>query len=407
MKVRFLISEMYPAFRGRNYRLYVYGQFISFAGTWLQIVALGWLVHEITNSAAWTSFIFAFPFLVSVIFLPFGGIIADRFDKRKVLYLTQTLAMIQAFILGWLAISHNASLPIITGLSFMLGIINAVDGPTRNSFVAEIVQAEEIGSATAFNAALITAAQVLGPGIAGFLILWFGIGGTFVINGLTFIAVLATLFSMVIENRELQKMPGHPLMLFWEGVRYTKNNSRVFLCALLAGTITLFAYSFRGILPAITKDLFRAGPNVLGYLGSAAGLGACAGSLIVSGSLKRKRNLPFFRYVIGGNLITGISLTTFSFISSLYFGLILLFLAGVGFTLSFSTVRAESMVITEESMRGRVVGITMMTFFIGMSTGNFLAGYLADEFGIGFSMGTNGLALLILAAVMHIFGKKQ
>jgi len=396
------MEKTFPAFRGRDYRLYFYGQLISWAGTWLQNVALGWFVWQVTHSAFWVGFIAAIPLFVGSILTPFGGIVADRFDKRKVLYVTQLLAMIQAFVLGWLAINNFAPLWVVALLSFTLGVINATDGPTRNSFITEIVRKDEIGSGSALNASMITAAQAFGPALASLLIPLVGIGWTFILNGFSFLAVIITLSMMAVENKA-KKHIEHPIKMFWSGIKYTISEPRIRLCVVLTGLIGMLGFSYRAILPVVTAEVFRAGPQVLGYLTAVVGLGACTGSIVVSAKSKK---MPFDLFVVSGSIITGIALILFSANSDLVYGLILLFMAGAGFALSFSTVRAEAQVITEEKMRGRVTGITMMSFFAGMALGNSLDGILAKSLGCGIAVGSNGIALLVLAAIVIISSRK-
>lgn len=392
------ILKTYPIFRNRNFRLYFYGQLISFAGNWLQNVAQGWLVLEITHSAYWVGFIYALPLFVGAALSPFGGIIADKFNKKKILYWTQLLGMAQAFFLGVLVITHHADLWVIGVLAFMLGVINAVDISTRQSFVTEIVDTEHIRSAATLNGALQTAAQVIGPGLGGFLIAYFGTGWTFIINGLTFIPVW--IFLVMINYRHIiDEGMEHPIKMFISGISYTLTNSKILLCVLLAGFIPMFGYSFRAILPVITTDIFKGGPEILGYLGSAAGVGSCLGALIISTESKSK--FPFNVYIVSGSLITGIALVLFSFVSNLYLGLLLLFLAGVGFTVSYSMARAEFQTVTESRMRGRVGGILVMFFFLGMAVGNYLAGFLAENWGTGVALRINGSLLLIITVIAY------
>jgi MFS family permease len=401
-KIYQAIAKTFPAFRGRDFRLYFIGQFISWAGTWLQNVTLGWFVWKMTHSGIWVGLTAAIPLFVCSLLTPMGGIIADRFDKRNVLYVIQVLAMIQAFILGGLAMNNYAPLWAIVSLSFMLGAINAVDGPTRNSLIPEIVRKEEIASSAALNTAMITSSQAFGPALAGLLIPFCGIGGTFIINGVSFIAVIVTLWMMLIENKS-KKHVEHPLKMFWAGIKYSVFEPRIRLCVVLTGLIGMFGFSYRAMLPIVTTEIFKSGPFILGCLTAAVGVGACAGAVIVSAKSKK---VPFNMFVITGSIMTGTSLILFSLTSNIILGIVFLFFAGAGFTLSSSTVRAELQVIVEDKMRGRAIGLAMMAFFAGMALGNSLEGILAKQFGPSVAISSNGIALLVLVATIVFVSRK-
>lgn len=384
---------MYPALTERNYVLHFIGQAISFSGTWLQSVALGYLVYELTGSKMWLGFITALPLLISTILIPFGGVLADTHDKRKILYITQTFGFFQAVALGCLVLTHNASMQNICFLTVLLGLINSVDGPARNSFIPEIVRKEHIGSGVALNGVMIMLARVVGPGIAGFLILAVGTGWTFVVNGLSFLPVFFTLSMMRIERKEKKVVKSD----FWSGLKFTLSQPQVRLCVILSGTIGAFGMSYNGILPAVVKDVFHSGPKLLGYMGSVVGLGALIGGTIVSAKSKK---LPFNLFITVGCLLSGTALLLFPLSSNVYLALAMLFFAGCGFTLSYSTVRAESQIVTKHiraDMLGRVTSLTMMTFFAGMAIGNLVIGFLAKKFGFFVAIGSSGLALILIA----------
>ena len=382
----------------RNYVLHFIGQAISFSGMWLQNVALGYLVYEITSSKIWLGIVSAIPLLVSTFLLPYGGVLADRYDKRKILYITQTMGFIQAISLGILVLSHNASIWNICILSVCLGLITSIDNPARNSFIPEIVQREHIGSGVALNGVMIMLARVFGPGLAGFLILLIGTGWTFVVNGLSFLPVFVTLSMMRIKRKEKRLDKSD----FWSGLKFTFSHPQVKMCFILSGTIGAFGMSYNGILPAVVKDVFHSGPKLLGYMGSAVGLGAFIGGSIVSAKSKK---LPFNIFIIVGCLASGLALILFPLASNIYIALAMLSLAGAGFTLSFSTVRAESQIVTREicaDMQGRVTSLIVMAFFAGMAVGNLLVGYLSKKYGFFVALGSNGLALLLISLVVFI-----
>jgi MFS family permease len=402
--------SVFPAFKERNYRLHFIGQLISISGMWLQLMAQSWLVNEITHSAFWVGFIVALPLGISSALTPIGGIVADRFDKRKVLYFTQIAVAIQCALLAIMEFSKHESLGSMVAINCLFGIIMAIDGPTRNSFIPDLIEnhtiseaelKEKIGSGTALNGAMVMTAMMLGPGFAGSLLGRVGVGWTFIASSLATLGVMATLPLMRIVHVH-KKPQEHPIRMFWLGVKYTVADPVIRLCVVLAGLIGMFGFSYRALLPVITKEVYKAGMGTMGNLMLAAGFGSLIGSVLVSANSK---NLPFNRLVIGGTLMAGISLILFAMTSILSLGMFLLFLAGIGFTLSFSTVRAKSQIVSEKKLRGRVTGFTMMLFFMGMSIGNLSVGFLAKKFGCPAALTTSGIAFLVLSASMFMFGK--
>lgn len=401
---------VFPAFKERNYRLHFAGQLISISGMWLQLMAQSWRVNEITHSSAWVGFIVALPIGISSALTPIGGIVADRFDKRKVLYFTQTAVAIQCALLAIMEFSGHESLSLLVAINCLFGMIMAIDGPTRNSFIPDLLEndttsgtelIEKIGSGVALNGAMVMTAMMLGPGVAGSLLGLVGVGWTFVASSIATLGVMVTLPMMRIAHKH-KKPQEHPIHMFWLGIKYTVADPVIRLCVVLAGLIGMFGFSYRALLPVITKEVYKSGMGTMGNLMFAAGFGALIGSVLVSANSKK---LPFNKLVIGGTLVAGVSLILFSTTSALPLGMFLLFLAGIGFTLSFSTVRAKSQIVSEQRLRGRVTGFTMMLFFMGMSLGNLSVGFLAKQYGCPTALLTSGIAFLVLSASMFMFRK--
>ena len=366
-------------------------------------MAQSWRVHEITHSAAWVGFVVAFPFAISSMLTPFGGIIADRFDKRKVLYCTNAFSAVLCFALATMFFTGCETLWGIIVVNLFFGIMLGVDNPTRNSFIPDLVSKENIGSGIALNGAMIMMAQVIGPGIAGGLFALVGIGWTYVASGFTTAAVILTLpFMRPVYG--YKKSTEHPFKMFWQGLKYTFSQPTIRLCVILAGLIGTFSFSYRAVLPVITKEVYASGPEVMSMLAFAAGLGSFTGSVLVSANSKKLR---FRLQVVGGSLIAGSATLAFAMVSVPIFGMALLFLAGMGFSLGFATVRAISQIVSEPAMRGRVTGLTVMLFFGGMSVGNFTTGCLAKAFGCPAAMATCGITFLTLASMMFVMKKVE
>ena len=392
---------MFPAMQERNYRLHFTGQLIAISGLWLQLMAQSWRVHELTHSASWVGFIVAFPFAVSSLLTPFGGIIADRFDKRKVQCWAQAFSATLCFLLAAMFFCECETLARIIAINFFFGVMLGVDNPARNSFIPDLVSEENIRSGISLNGAMVMMAQVVGPGIAGGMLSMIGVGWTFVVSGLTCSAVIITM-SMMRIIPSYKKAEEHPFKMFWHGLKYTFLQPTIRLCVSLGGIIGMFSFSYRAVLPVITKEIYSAGPEMMSFLAFSAGLGSFTGAVLAQISKK----LRFRLQVFGGALIAGLALLAFSAVSSPVIGAALLFLTGLGFSLGFATVRAVSQVVSKPVMRGRVTGFTMMLFFGGVSIGSFATGCLAKSFGCPAALATCGIVFLMLTSVMSVFKVK-
>ncbi|MFA5926039.1 MAG: MFS transporter [Parcubacteria group bacterium] len=375
----------------RNFRLFLTGQAISFTGSWLQYVALTWLVLKITHSSFWVGIVSGLPLITSAFLVCLGGIIADKFKKKNILYITQSAQMIQAFLLGFLVITEKASLPIIVILAFFLGVASAIDRPARMAFIPEIVGNCRIKSAMTISNIIGQMAKVIGPGIAGFLLTFTGIGWIFVINGVSFLAVIATL-PMIIAKRSRRSLVANPFEMFWSGMKYSATEPKTRLYLILSALIAVAGFAYRPILPNFSVDLLNAGPGTLGWLFAFVGLGSGVGSFLV---LKKELS-PCL--IAGGSFFAGISLFLLPMlVPSLISGFGLLFLSGAGFAISSLTAKILIQIIVGQEMRGRVSGILIAATNGGTALGHFAMGSLASNFGCSMALSTNGIFLLLVA----------
>src|SRR5581483_2742862 len=239
----------FPAFQEKNFRLYFAGQLVSLCGTWLQTVAFGWLVLQITGSAFWVGTVSALTVLPTLIFSLVGGVIVDRFNKKSILYVTQSAAMVIALTLGLLTFFHVVTLLEICVLAALLGTVNAVDIPALQAFVSDMVSREHLASALALNSALQNAARTIGPAIAGVLVATLGVAWTFIFNGLSFIAVLVVFKIMIIRNQAGAHHKSHPIDMIKEGLSYAFSHAGITLFLLTCSISALFGYSYVAMLP--------------------------------------------------------------------------------------------------------------------------------------------------------------
>lgn len=387
------IFSVFPAFKNKNYQLYFGGQLISLIGTWLQMVAQGWLVLQITKSAYMLGIIAMLSNLPTFFLALFSGMIVDRFPKKHILYFTQLSSMILALVLGILTITKIVTVWEIGLLALFLGIVNALDSPARLSFVPEFVKKEELTSAIALNSGIFNAARVIGPGIAGFLIAIIGIGGAFILNGISYFAVIFALFLMKVDLF-IPKKHLHILSAIREGISYSFNHKIIGTLLFFVSVSSVFGWSFTTILPFIASNTFHMGADGLGYLYSAIGVGAITAVVLVS-ALSHK--IPKLFFILGGNFIFCVSLILFSLTSNLLVALVLLFFVGFGLLGQFSTINSTIQHLVTPEIRGRVMSIYTLMFIGFFPFGNFEIGFLSDKFG-------TGVAIQIGAIIVFICG---
>lgn len=394
--------KAFPALKYRNYRLYFAGQLVSLIGTWLQTVAQGFLVYEITRSALWVGLIGALQTLPVLFFALLGGVIVDRFKKRNVLYITQAGQMILALVLGVLVLMGAADRYVIAVLSVFLGILTAIDMPARQTFMHNLVKRKDLSSAVSLSAGTFNGARIVGPASAGILISLFGAGGAFILNGLSFVAVIVALYLMKVRE-EVAPVHLHPWQAIKEGLTYSFSHEVIRPVLLLATVNSVFGWSYITVMPVIARDVFYEGARGLGYLQAAAGVGAVAGAILVSAFSRRK---PARLFILGGSLVFSLSILVFSFTQTLLMGMTVLLFAGFGLLSAFSMMNTTIQTRATDEIRGRVMSIyTLM--FVGMAPfGNLLVGYLSELFGVMNALRINAIILLITLAILCITQKQ-
>ncbi|MHB0999651.1 MAG: MFS transporter [Armatimonadota bacterium] len=373
------LPQQLTAFQHRNYRLFFFGQIISLTGTWLQNVAQGWLVLQITdahNRALMLGVVGALSSLPVLLFSLPAGLLADRFNKRNLIIVTQICAMILAFTLSALVYYNIITIYHIIIIGFLLGTVNAFDAPTRQSFVIEMVGKEDLVNAITLNSAMFNGARIVGPAIAGTAIAALGIAGAFLLNGISFIAVIIGLFLMKITHTALRNdLPA--VQGLKEGFGFVRSNQLVSALLVLTAIVSIFATSYVTLMPLFVKDIFHLGARHLGYLMSAVGFGAIIGAITLSSMSNFKAK---GRLLLLANLTYCTMLLLFSFSRVYNLSLVLLVIAGWGVMINMALVNTLIQSSVPDQLRGRVMSIyTLM--FIGMApVGNFQTGLLAHWF---------------------------
>ncbi|MBI2330190.1 MFS transporter [Candidatus Daviesbacteria bacterium] len=392
------VFAVFPALQGRNYRLYFIGQLISMTGTWLQVVAQGWLVLKLTNSAFLIGLVAAVAALPTLFFSLFGGVVVDRFPKRKILIFTQGSSMVLAFILGLLAIFNIITLWEIMLLAFLLGLVTALDAPARQAFAVEMVGKQDLHSAISLNAGIFNGARVIGPSIAGFLIAIVGVGGAFIINGLSYIAVIIALLLMKVGSVTYQTHP-NPLLAIKEGISYSLKHPIIRLFLIFTAVSSVFGWSYTTIMPYIAEHTFGLDAAGLGYLYAASGIGALAATFVVSGFAKKVNSLVF---IVGGNTLFALGAILFSLTSNFYPALVFLFISGFGLLLQFAMMNTVIQSVVEDKYRGRVLSIYTLMFFGFAPLGNLQIGFFAEHFGTSFAIQLGAIITFLFGVLVYL-----
>lgn len=368
----------FPALQYKNYRLYFFGQLISFTGSWLHGVAHGWLVYQLTHSAFWLGTISAVSALPVLFLTLYGGFLVDKYNRKKLLMLTQFSSLLLALILGILTITHTITIPILLILTFLSGVANAIDNPVTQAFVVDVVEKNELPSAIGLNATMFNTGRVLGPAAAGFLIALVGIGNIFLINAASFLAILGSLYFIKITRTKNSQSDKPPLNAIKEGLIYSRSHPVIRILLLTAGIGAIFCFSQATIMPSIVEKIFQEGSVGLGRLLSAMGLGALIASLLIS---SRFKNISAFWLIGGGNVLFIFSTLLFTFTTNISLASIFLFFSGLGLTLQFSSLYATIQRLVSEEFRGRVSSMYVL-LFIGFSPiGNLFIGTTASWLG--------------------------
>jgi MFS family permease len=380
---------MFRALRYRNYRLFFIGQGISLIGTWMQQIALSWLVYRLTDSVFLLGAVTFSSQIPSFLLGPFAGVMADKFERRKVLVVTQALSMVQASTLAALVLTQTIEIWHILTLSAVLGIINAFDVATRQAFVVQMVEKrEDLSNGIALNSSLFNMARLVGPSIAGLLIAAVGEGMCILINAVSYIAVISSLLLMRLKPFVPVEKKEKVWRSLQEGFGYAYNFPPIRALILIVGLLSLFGMPFSVLLPVFARDILHGGANTLGFLMGASGVGALTGALFLA---QRKSVLGLGKIIIFTMLLFGSALIAFSFSKTLIISLLLMLFVGFGMIVSMASCNTLLQTIVDEEKRGRVMSL-YATAFMGMAPiGSMLASSVAELIGVNYTLAACGL----------------
>jgi len=380
------------AFRHRNYRLFFAGQATSLIGTWMQQVAQAWLVLLLTGDVLWLGVIAAAQFIpVLLLGLP-AGVLADALPKRRTLVITQAVKMSLSASLAVIAITNVESFPLLLGIALAIGTANAFDMPIRQSFVVEMVGREDIGNAVALNSAMFNSARIIGPAVAGLLIGAVGIAAAFVIDALSFLAVIGALLLM--DERELRPAPpiarphslGEIRVQLAEGLHYVRRTPLVFIAVVVIGLVSTVALNFSVIMPAYAKDVLHGDAATYGFLMAASGVGSLLAALwLAFGSGARPRRIAF------GAIALGIGEAILALSTSIPASMLIMVGVGFGSITMAASANTTMQLAVPDNLRGRVMSVYTTIFAGSTPIGGPIMGAIASVAGIAVSLAIGGL----------------
>src|ERR1700744_2015323 len=395
----------FAAFKSRNYRLYFAGQSISLIGTWMQKTAVSWVIYSLTHSTLMlgvTLFASQFP---SFLFSLMGGVVSDRYNRFRVLLTTQVASMVQASILAILILAGHYAVWEILSLSVMLGIINAFDVPARQSLVFEMIEdKKDLPNALALNSSMVNLSRLIGPAIAGFVLENLGDGVCFLLNALSFMAVIGYLLLM-----RLPKYIGHvhTKNVFGElreGFTYLKKTPSIAFVIIMLGLVSLFVLPFSTLLPVYARDIFKGTASTFGIIDSVIGLGAFGGAIFLA-SQKPGSNLK--KILAINTLVFGTGLILFSHEGNYPLALVFATVAGFGMMSQITVSNTLIQTTVEPNMRGRVISFYAMAFFGMQPLGGLLIGSLSKLIGTPDTMLAEGIFALLIGALHIRFLRKE
>ncbi len=393
-RLRKISQNTFSSLYIRNFRLYYIGQIISTSGTWMQSVAQAWLVLQLTNSGTALGVVAALQNLPILLLAPYGGVIADRFSKRKILFITQSISGILALILGVLVATDVVKVWMVDILAFCLGVINVFDNPTRQTFYMEMVGPANLRNAVTLYSILINMARIIGPALAAALIASVGLAPCFLLNGFSYAAVIIMLALM--HTGELQPTPPIPRARgqLREGIQYILSNPVVGTVLLMMAFIGTLTFEFQVSLPLIAEFTFHGDASSYALLTSAIGLGAAVGGIFLAG---RKEVMP--HRVVTAALLFGGAVLLASVMPSLVLAALAMVLVGVC-SINFSTQGNSTLqLFSDPKLRGRVMSFWTMTFLGSTTFGGPVVGWFAGVAGPRWGLALGGIAALVAAGL--------
>jgi MFS family permease len=386
-------SHAWRALRHRNFRLFFGGQSISLIGTWMTRIAISWLVYRLTKSALLLGLVGFAGQIPTFLLAPLAGVIVDRMDRRALLVWTQSLAMVQSLALAWLTLTHRINIYEILALSVMQGFINAFDMPGRQSFMVKMVEDKaDLSNAIAINSSMVNSARLIGPTLAGMLIAVSSEGWCFLVDGVSYIAVIASLLMMRLPRAMMERATTTMVAQLREGWTYVANSAPIRTILLLFALLSLMGWPFMVLMPIFAAQVLHGGPHTLGFLMGAVGVGSLVSALAL---VLRKSVRGLTKMIPIASVAFGVGLICFGFSSVLWLSMLMMLVTGFGMMQGMVVSNTILQTLVDENVRGRVMSYYTMAF-VGMAPfGSLLAGGLAHAIGAQRTVMVSGVACIL------------
>jgi MFS family permease len=386
-------SRLIRALRHRNYRLFFAGQTASLVGSWITRVATSWLVYRLTGSELLLGVVAFAGQIPLLVLAPFGGVLGDRWDRRRILVVTQVLSALQSLALAVLALSGRITVTEVIVLQVIQGMINAIDTPARQAFVVEMIEnAEDLPNAIALNSSMFNASRIIGPTIAGILIAAVGEGWCFLLDAISYIAVIVSLLAMRSVPRERPRKELHMIDEVRAGFRYVAGFAPVKALLLQVTLVSIMGMPYAVLMPAIATRVLHGGPHTLGILMTAAGAGALLATVYLA---SRHTVVGLGRVIVVATGMLGAGLIAFSFSGTLLISCAVLPLVGAGMMLQSAAANTILQTVVDEKLRGRVMALYTMAVLGTQPVGSLLAGALAERIGARWTIFSGAIACLL------------
>jgi len=387
------MSHLTRALRHRNYRLFFTGQSLSLVGTWITRVATSWLVYRLTGSELLLGLVAFCGQIPTMLLAPFAGVLVDRHNRHHLLVITQVLSLLQSLALAVLTLDHAITVKWILGLQVAQGIINAFDTPARQAFVVEMVEDRaDLANAIALNSAMVNGSRIIGPSIGGVLIAAVGEGWCFMTDAVSYLFVVASLLLMRVPRATAASVETRMLQELHDGWRYVRQSLPIRSALISLAVVSTMAMPYTVLMPAFVDNVLKGGPNTLGVMMAASGVGALASGMYLAG---RRSVVGLGRVVARATLVFGAALIVFAVTTSFWLALLILPVVGGAFMMQMAATNTVLQTLVEDRMRGRVMAFYTMAFFGTAPVGSLLAGVAANRIGSPWTIALGGGACIV------------
>jgi MFS family permease len=387
------MTRITRALRSRNYRLFFSGQSLSLIGTWITRVATSWLVYRLTGSELLLGLVGFCGQLPTMLLAPFAGVLVDRWDRHRLLVVTQALSLLQSLALAVLTLEGTITVRRLLMLQICQGVINAFDTPARQAFVVEMVEDRaDLPNAIALNSSMVNGSRIIGPSIGGALIAAVGEGYCFLLDAISYLFVIASLLMMRLPASRGRRVEAHVLDELRAGFRYVRNSAPIRTALIVLAIVSTMAMPYTVLMPAYVANVLHGGPSTLGLLMTSTGVGALAGGFYLA---SRTSVVGLGRVMMYATLTFGAGLIAFAFARTLWVSVLILPIVGAGFMVQMAATNTVLQTLVDDNLRGRVMAFYTMAFFGTAPIGSLLAGVAAERFGAQVTIGIAGVSCLI------------